>query len=117
MANLANGDETHQDLIISHPKILGCLRTCMADSKVEVRRPAVSCILNLIRTGPPRRQEFHDTGIISTLRHMCDWSGGVSLSPGGRMSGSHHVIEDDKEVINLARQAVDWLDHGGEVGF
>jgi hypothetical protein len=48
---------------------------------------------------------------------MCDWSGGVSLSPGGRMSGSHHVIEDDKEVINLARQAVDWLDHGGEIGF
>lgn len=116
MANLANGYESHQGLIISHPQILSSLRSCMADAKVEVRRPAVSCVLQLIRANLHRRQEFHDTGIISTLRHMCDWSGGVSLSPGGRMVG-HHVVEDDKEVIDLARQAVEWLDHGGDVGF
>jgi hypothetical protein len=113
MANLANGDEDHQDLIISHPQILSTLRSCMSDAKVEVRRPAVSCILQLIRADPQRRQEFHDTGIISTLRHISDWSGGVSLSPGGRMGG-HRVIEDDMEVIAIAREAVDLLDHGGD---
>jgi armadillo repeat-containing protein 8 len=48
---------------------------------------------------------------------MCDWSGGVSLSPGGRITGHHHVVEDDKEVIELARQAVDLLDHGGDTPF
>lgn len=83
----------------------------MSDAKVEVRRPAVSCVSALICANPKRRQEFQEAGIISTLRHMCDWSGGVSLSPGGRMSGHHHVIEDDKEVIGRARQAVEWLDH------
>ena len=46
---------------------------------------------------------------------MYDWSGGVSLSPEGRMLGHHHVVEDDKEVIELARQAL--LDHGGNVSF
>jgi len=69
----------------------------------------------LIRDNPPHRQEFHDTSIISTLRHMYDWSGGVSLSLEGRMLGHHHVVEDDKEVIELARQAL--LDHGGNVSF
>jgi armadillo repeat-containing protein 8 len=116
MANLANGHEDHRDLITSHPQILRSLRYCMSDSKVEVRRPAVSCILQLIRANPLRRQEFQDTGIISTLRHMCDWSGGASLSPGGRIGGHHHVVEDD-EVISIARQAVVWLDHGGDAGF
>jgi len=116
MANLANGYENHQDLIISNPQILKALRSCMSEAKVEARRPAVSCILYLIRANPQRRQEFQDTGIISTLRHMCDWSGGVSISPGGRMLGHHHFIEDDKEVIDLAREALDRLDHG-DMGF
>ena len=113
MANLANGYEKHQDLIISNPQILGSLRSCMSDAKVEARRPAVSCILYLIRGKPQCRQELQDTGIISTLRHMCDWGGGVSISPGGRMLGHHHhVVEDDKEVIDAAREALDRLDHG-----
>lgn len=112
VANLANGYEDYQDLIISNPQILKALRCCMSEAKVEARRPAVSCILSLIRANPQRRQEFQDTGIISTLRHMCDWNGGVSISPGGRMLGHHHVVEDDKEVINFAREALDRLDHG-----
>jgi hypothetical protein len=110
MANLANGEQSHQELIIKHPRILSSLRSCMSDAKVEVRRPAVSCVLQLIRVSSEHRQELQDAGIISTLRHMCDWSGGVSLSPGGRMSGHHHVIEDDKEVIDLARQALNSWD-------
>jgi hypothetical protein len=104
MANLANGDTSQQTLIIRNPRILSSLRSCMSDAKVQVRRPAVSCILQLIHS--EYRDELQDAGIITTLRHICDLSGVVSLSPGGRMSGHHHVIEDDKEVIDLARQAV-----------
>jgi len=116
MANLANGYDNHRDLIISNPQILKALRSCMSEAKVEARRPAVSCILSLIRANPQHRQEFQDTGIISTLRHICDWNGGVSISPGGRMLGHHLIVEDDKEVIDLAREALDRLDHG-DIGF
>lgn len=116
LANLANGTTKHQEFIISHPQILHSLRTCMSEAKVDVRRPVVSCVLHLIRGNPHRRREFHDAKISSTLRHMCDWSGGVGLSPGGRGHGTGHlVVEDDKVVIDLAREAVDWLDHGADV--
>ena len=84
----------------------------MSDAAVQVRRPAVSCVWELIRANPQRRQEFQDAGITSTLRHMCDRSGAASLSPGGRAG---HVAEDDKKVIEIAREAVDLLDHGGDV--
>lgn len=109
MSNLANGTN-HQDVIISHPHILSSLRSCMSDAAVQVRRPAVTCVRELIRANPQRRQEFQDAGITSTLRHMCDRSGAASLSPGGRT-----VAEDEKQVIVIAREAVDWLDHGGDV--
>jgi armadillo repeat-containing protein 8 len=70
MANLANGYDSHQDLIMSYPHLLGSLRTCMSDTIVDIRRPAVSCILQLIRANPRRRQEFQEIGIISTLRYV-----------------------------------------------
>lgn len=105
MANLANGRKSVADLIISHPQLLTSLHTCMSDAKADVRQPAVSCVLELIRSKPERRLEFQS--IISTLTHMCH--GGPSIgSPGGRMS----VIEDDSVVIDLARRAVELFDHG-----
>jgi len=110
LANLANGTETHQNLILSHPQILLSLRSCLADAKVEARRPAVGCVLELARTNPRRRKELIDAGIVSTLRHICEWTGGVSVSPGGRMA---HILDDDKDVVDKARTALDWLEHGG----
>lgn len=93
---------------MSHPQILESLRTCLAVSKTDIRRPIVGCILQLTRTNPKRRREIVDAGFVSTLRHLCDWSGAAG-SPGGR---SPAVVEDDRDVIDQARLALDWLEHG-----
>jgi len=193
LANLINGSELQQSQIASHPQLLNNLRTCLAEGKNEIKRPATSCIYQLARNSKGRRAII-EAGIISTLRHLCEWShpgvspsspisvgligGGLSgrgMSPGGRNWGSttgmsiggshsvshahahwggsshmlphypyggfhhhhhhhhhHHVhahahssiyqphsaahqhgttaMEDDKEVIQNARAALDWLD-------
>jgi hypothetical protein len=72
----------------------------------------VACVLELARTNPKKRKEIADAGIVSTLRHICDWTGGVTISPGGRTAAHHGVMEDDKDVIDQARMALDWLEHG-----
>lgn len=93
-----------------------------------------------------------EAGIVSTLRHLCEWTGvgasgspggsgmGVSISPGGRGAGQtgggvygswggsgsvsaggwghghyqqHHMSGDDeKDMLHLAKVALDWLEHG-----
>ncbi|KAL9708624.1 hypothetical protein Ac2012v2_008173 [Leucoagaricus gongylophorus] len=181
LANLINGSELQQNQIASHPRLLNNLRTCLAEGKNEVKKPATSCIYQLARNSKGRRAII-EAGIISTLRHLCEWSnpgvppsspisvgsigGGLSgrgMSPGGRNWGSttgtniggsystshshghwggsshilphypygvfnnHHAhssiyqphsavhqhgttMEDDKEVVQNARAALDWLD-------
>jgi hypothetical protein len=99
-------------LILSNSQILACLRTCLSKTKLEVRKPAVACILELAQTDTKRaRIEMGSAGITSTLRHMCDWPGAISFSPGGRTGGLHVSGEEDKDVINQARQALDWLEN------
>ena len=181
LANLINGSELQQNQIASHPRLLNNLRTCLAEGKNEVKKPATSCIYQLARNSKGRRAII-EAGIVSTLRHLCEWSnpgvppsspisvgsigGGLSgrgMSPGGRNWGSttgtniggsystshshghwggsshilphypygvfnnHHAhssiyqphsavhqhgttMEDDKEVVQNARAALDWLD-------
>ena len=52
---------------------------------------------------------------MSTLRHISERIGAVSLSPGGVgrvLHGHyHHGADDDKEISERARLAVDWLEH------
>jgi len=114
LANLANAHESHQESILSHPEILSSLRTCLAESKSDIRRPAVACILELARNHPERQKEIADAGIVSTLRHICEWTGAMSMSPGGRALQGHHSIiaEDDRDMIDQAKAALDWLEHG-----
>lgn len=82
----------------------------MTDAKSETRRPLTSCIHYLVQSNTRRKQELAEVGIISTLRHMCDWTTGVSvsMSPGGR----HHRIhmDDDKETVKWARLTLDILE-------
>ncbi|KAF5346730.1 hypothetical protein D9756_010404 [Leucocoprinus leucothites] len=194
LANLINGNEVQQNQIASCTKLLTNLRTCLAEGKTEVKKPATACIYQLARN-PKGRRAIIDAGIISTLRHLCEWSGtgmspsapssnsvgspvvnlgGRGTSPGGRNWGSaagpstvgshgsshshghgfgsghwsgsshalphyphyphsvfnsHHAIpsayhphsaahqhgtamEDDKEVVQNARAALDWLERG-----
>ncbi|KAH7908768.1 armadillo-type protein [Hygrophoropsis aurantiaca] len=114
LANLANGSKSQQDIIFSHPHILESMHICMADAKSETRCPIVACVHDLLATNPKRRQELNDTGIISTLRHMCDMTSAVSVSPGGRFSNHHHIhTEADVEAAKLARKVLDLLDRSG----
>jgi hypothetical protein len=114
LANLANGQAAQKELIFANRQILACLRACLSDYKMDVRRPAVACVLELTRTDPKRsRREFSEAGITSTLRHICEWTGGVGVSPTGRGQHWNMFIEDDREVVDQARQALSLLEHSG----
>ncbi|KAH0826931.1 ARM repeat-containing protein [Lanmaoa asiatica] len=133
LGNVSNGTRAQQDLIFTHPPILDLVHSCMADGKSGVRSPLVSCVLNLLTSNPKRRQEFTEAGFVSTLRHLCDWTGtgggvgagvSVSVSPGGFGSAGgcvstgagvgtvRHQInsEDDKDAAVLARRVLDLMD-------
>lgn len=117
LANLANGQESHQSTIMNQPQILDALRTILSEAKVHSKRPAISCIFELIRADPQKTlKPLNDAGIVSTLRHISGWTGGVGISPGGRSAGHGMAIEEDGEVIAQARMALEWLDHSGETG-
>ncbi|PIL24324.1 hypothetical protein GSI_14077 [Ganoderma sinense ZZ0214-1] len=112
LANVANSP-AHQRSILSHPRILHRLRECLVDAKVEIRRPAVSCVLELVRQNPRSHRELHEAGIDSTLRHMCEHTSHVSASPTLRVAAGRQAMgaEDDLEVQEKARQALHWLEH------
>lgn len=97
-----------------HPRILPSLRHCLIDAKVEVRRPAASCILELVRANPQHR-ELHEAGIDTTLRHICDHN--FSGSPTARLSlGFQMGAEEDREVKEKCREALHWMERSaGEV--
>ena len=79
---------------------------------MEVRRPAASCILELVRTNPHHR-ELHEAGIDTTLRHICDHNP-LSSSPTTRMitMGYQMGMEEDREVKEKCREALHWLEIG-----
>ena len=85
---------------------------------MEVRRPAVVCVFELVRTNPSCYHELHAVGIDSTLRHMCEYSNPMlASSPTARHGmGLHMGIEDDREVKNKAREALLYMEMGGEQG-
>ncbi|KAJ3568008.1 hypothetical protein NP233_g5999 [Leucocoprinus birnbaumii] len=88
LGNLINGNETHQNQIASCTKLLVNLRTCLAEGKTEVKKPASACIHQLARNSRGRRAII-EAGIIPTLRHICEWSGsGMSPSAPSPIVGS-----------------------------
>jgi hypothetical protein len=114
LANLANGTEAQQTLIFSHAPILPALHSCLTEANAEVRRPVISFILELARKNSKWRKDFVDAGIVATLKRICEWTGGTSSSPVARL-GHRISAEDDKEIVDQARTALDWLEHGGTV--
>lgn len=125
LGNLANSTP-HQRLILSHSRILASLRSCLVDAKVQIRRPAAACILELARgnPGPRSRKELQEAGIDSTLRHICEHygysGGGGSFGGGGSPiarvgSGFQMGKEDDGEVKEKAREALQWLERGSDM--
>jgi len=70
------------------------------------------CVLELIRTNPKRRKELVDVGIVSTLKRICEW---VGSGPGSRELGhSTESAAEEKEVVDLARMALDWFERTGD---
>ena len=129
LANVAN-HSMYQRSILADARLLSRLRSCLVDAKVEIRRPAVSCVLELVRANPRSHRALHDAGVDSTLRHMCEHAhgggggghhhyhhpggAGVGASPGGLralVSGGRAMgAEDDPEVQDRARRALHWLE-------
>ncbi|KAI0029217.1 ARM repeat-containing protein [Vararia minispora EC-137] len=105
LSNLANGSQEHQEQIFSHSSILPALSACLVDAPMDVRRAAVSCVLELTRAGG-KHHELHDAGIVSTLRHICENSATMSPTTGP----GHHSLE--KQVKDIARKALDCIEHG-----
>ena len=96
-------------------RLLEALKQCLTDSKVEVRRPAVACILELVKANPRSHKALHDVGIDSTLRHISDYAGGgMARSPVARYAAGLHLSMED-EVREKAREALHWLEHGAEM--
>lgn len=85
---------------------------------MEVRRPAVACVRELVRTNPSSYHELHAVGIDSTLRHMCEYNNPMlATSPTIRYSmGLQMGAEDDSEVKEKAREALQYMELGGEQG-
>ncbi|KAI0318921.1 ARM repeat-containing protein [Amylostereum chailletii] len=109
LSNLANGSLDHQDQILAHTRLLKAVRACLVDAPMEVRRAAVSCVLELARDGD-KHTELHEAGIVSTLRHVCDYTGAMTAST---TPGQHGV---EREVKEKARRAMSFIEFGGERG-
>ncbi|EPQ57852.1 ARM repeat-containing protein [Gloeophyllum trabeum ATCC 11539] len=114
LSNLANGSAAYQDQILAHQELLSALRNCLIDHNVEVRKPAMACILQLSKSNLRSQQALRDANIHSVLQRMTDHSRGISLSPGGL--GRHHLgVEDNLDVREMAREALEWLEHGEDM--
>ena len=119
-ANIANSP-AYQRFLLGDARLLSRLRECLVDAKVEIRRPAVSCVLELARSNPLAHRELHEAGIDSTLRHMCEHVHGsaVGTSPTSLRlgAGGRHTMgaEDDLEVYDKALQALRWLERSADM--
>lgn len=122
LANLANGP-THTGAIMSNARILVLLASTLHNARVEIRRPAISCVFELVRTHH-RYRELHTAGIVSKLRHIYESTGGGAgpgggggggnVSPTRRYSSSAHLGFENDEVREKVRRALMYIEHGYE---
>ncbi|KAJ6562233.1 armadillo-type protein [Mycena capillaripes] len=125
LANVSNGAATYQAHLIASPPLLAALRHALAERGPHVRRPAVSAVLELARTSTAARRALVEAGVGSTLRQMCSASAGfhsphsavgsgfqreTGVGVGGGLRAT--PMDDDKDVIDQAKTALDWLEHG-----
>jgi armadillo repeat-containing protein 8 len=114
LANLSNGFPERVGHILAHTRIMNTLRLCLVDVRVEVRRPAVSCVAQLIKSLREGRRirELKELGLESTLRHLCEGPGLELASPRSPRAGVPVMgVETDREVRDKAREALFYLEH------
>lgn len=150
LANLVNGNGNDASQIITFPRMLAVLHSCLSDRKTDIRRPICSIVCELAQTGGTEgRKALVDEGFGSTLKRIVEWAGSlgtgstyvgspsgtsalssslVGTSPvqqtsymsglrrefGGRVPSPmrYHRIEEDKKLTEMAKLALDWLEHG-----
>ncbi|KAJ6481550.1 ARM repeat-containing protein [Mycena vitilis] len=126
LANVSNGAAAYQTHLITSPPLLAALRSALAERGPHVRRPAVSAVLELARTSTGARRAIGDAGIGATLRQMCSASAGFHSPHSAVGAGFQRDVgggvgvggvlrtpmDDDKDVIEQAKTALDWLEHG-----
>ncbi|KAJ7743916.1 armadillo-type protein [Mycena maculata] len=115
LANLANGAAAAQAHLLASPTLLSALRGVLAERAPHIRRPGVSAVLELARTSTAGRRALGAAGVGGTLRRMCSAAGsggGMVGAAGLRGSGTGSAMDDDRDVIEQARTALDWLEHG-----
>ncbi|KAJ7080440.1 ARM repeat-containing protein [Mycena epipterygia] len=115
LANLSNGAAAFQAHLLASAPLLAALRRVLADRAPHIRRPAVSAVLELARTSTAARRALGDAGVGATLRQMsagyhAGTVGREAVGGGGGQRGT--AMDDDKDVIEQARMALDWLEHG-----
>ena len=72
----------------------------------------MACIVELIGRNPKKRKELVDSGIVSTLKRISELTGGGS-SPCSRSPGHIASIEEGRDIVDLARTALEYLEQGG----
>ncbi|KAJ6523494.1 ARM repeat-containing protein [Mycena vulgaris] len=132
LANLANGAAACQAHLLAAPALLRALRGVLAERAPHIRRPAVSAVLELARTSTAGRRALGAAGVGGTLRQMCSASASARDLPAGAGAGAGGgaggvgvgvgvgvsvglrgtAMDDDRDVIEQARTALDWLEHG-----
>ncbi|KAK7042068.1 ARM repeat-containing protein [Favolaschia claudopus] len=125
LANLSNGAAAYQTHLITTGPLLAALRHALAERGPHVRRPAVSAVLELARASTAARRALVEAGVASTLRQMCSTSSSSvgyhspvsAVFPprelgGGSVGSRATPMDDDKDVIESAKTALDWLEHG-----
>lgn len=115
LGNLSNSTEQYSSSVIfaalPGSPILSAIRTAITEhSNPDVRRPLMFAISSFADLDHRQRKDMLDAGIGGTLRRISEWGG---KAPG--IPGSRTAITDDKEVVELARIALDKLEHGGEM--
>ncbi|KAH8829999.1 armadillo-type protein [Flagelloscypha sp. PMI_526] len=92
----------------STPPILNAIKTALTEhTNPDLRRPLLFCLRRL-SDSPKARRQLLEAGINGTLKRICQWGGKVPGVPGSRGG-----LSDDREVVDLAKAALSYLEHGG----
>ena len=106
LANVANNAAVYGPDLMSNPRILSGLRSCLTSKNPETRKAAVACVKQLVQGSTRHHKQLRDAGIDSTLRHMSD---GDALPGSFAWSPAAHSTE----VRDIVRYTLHLLDSPG----
>ena len=105
--NLSLGSFELRLALLASEALMRGLKECLQHAAVDVRRAASQCVLQLIKTTPPRHHELREFGIDVTLRFMY---GSHTASGAVHGTNSQMGFEEDREVRGDVKQALLILD-------